>query len=189
MMCACVVCTCVMSCVVCVHVWYVCMCGMCACVVCVHVWYVCMCGMCACVVCVHVWCVCMCGMCACVVCVHVWYVCMCDVPMCPLPLQLATASHSLSEWRKEVTQLHKQFPQLLFFSAAKLVHLSQMLALSDTNVGRLAQEVSYLFQPKARSSKSVEEDDLVHNDWMKELVEQVKVTRIYQGNYGSLVLR
>ena len=163
-MCVCVyVCICVHLCV-CVY-----MCAfMCVCV-CVYMCaFMCVCGyvyVCICVhlcVCVYV-CICV-HLCVCA-CMSV-YVCdlyMC-IPVCeyiqvvlellrplpppPLPphVQLAGVAHSLLEWKKEEAELHKSFPQLLFFSRAKLVRLSQML--NDGQVEMLAQEISFLFQPR-----------------------------------------
>ena len=53
-----------------------------------------------------------------------------------------------------MSELHKKFPRLLFFSMAKLVHLSQMLALNDGNLGRLVQEIGFLFQPKGSGDRN-----------------------------------
>ena len=104
-------------------------------------------------------CVCVC-VCFCVLCVPV---CSSRVvkapPTHPHNLQVAAVAHSLSEWKKEEAGLHKRYPQLLFFSMAKLVHLSQML--SDVNVESLVQEISYLFQPSRGPSKDPAEREKV----------------------------
>ena len=118
-------------------------------------------------VCVYV-CVCVCF---CVLCVYLYVVLELlrpHPPTHPHNLQVAAVAHSLSEWKKEEAGLHKSYPQLLFFSMAKLVHLSQML--SDINVESLVQkisylslvqEISYLFQPSRGPSKDPAEREKV----------------------------
>ena len=61
-------------------------------------------------------------------------------------LQVQQISVLLADWEEQMTQLHIQYEQLLFFSIPKLLHLYELMMSKE--IDDVAKEVGFLFQNK-----------------------------------------